>query len=344
MTPMVRGPTPINILLVEDDPSDVDLTRRALQRAKLQNRVWIVGDGVDALAFLRREGPHRGVPRPDLVLLDLLLPNLDGRDVLMRIREEPRWQALPVVVLTASDDEHEQLAAHAARGLPIDALPGPPHRARCPIRDTTHRGAADSAARLPVDGPTAPRTIGREIRLSPPSFRRSRTLILHILHAQCGGPFRTPSSVGDGASRWRQSDGSAPPCILCSSVRVHIIAEERRQNGAFRAGVGDATVVSASRAAMSHDASEEFRRCLRERVRLARELAALRAGFATVAEHYERVLRSLQALGVELGITPQVIGHATDPDWGPATLLVYGDERFLKHEQAVIDLLLRKLP
>ena len=123
MTPMVRGPTPINILLVEDDPSDVELTRRALQRAKLQNRVWIVGDGVDALAFLRREGPHHGVPRPDLVLLDLLLPNLDGRDVLMRIREEPRWQALPVVVLTGSDAEHEQLAALAADGFltkPVD--------------------------------------------------------------------------------------------------------------------------------------------------------------------------------------------------------------------------------
>src|SRR2546426_5308578 len=87
MPAMVRGPTPINILLVEDDPSDVDLTRRALQRAKLQNRVWIVGDGVEALAFLRREGPHHGVPRPDLVLLDLKLPNLDGRDVLMRIRD-----------------------------------------------------------------------------------------------------------------------------------------------------------------------------------------------------------------------------------------------------------------
>src|SRR2546429_4140616 len=98
MAAMVRGPTPINILLVEDDPSDVELTRRALQRAKLQNRVWIVVDGVEALAFLRREGPHHGVPRPDLVLLDLKLPNLDGRDVLMRIREEPRWQALPVVV------------------------------------------------------------------------------------------------------------------------------------------------------------------------------------------------------------------------------------------------------
>src|SRR5205809_7516784 len=117
MPAMVRGPTPINILLVEDAPSDVDPTRRALQRAKLQNRGWIVADGVEALAFLRREGPHRGVPRPDLVLLDLKLPNLDGRDVLMRIREEPRWQRLPVVVLTGSATEHEQLAALAAHRL-----------------------------------------------------------------------------------------------------------------------------------------------------------------------------------------------------------------------------------
>src|SRR2546426_11265388 len=120
---MVRGPTPINILLVEDDPSDVELTRRALQSAKLQNRVWIVGDGVEALAFLRREGPHRSVPRPDLVLLDLKLPKLDGRDVLMRIREEPRWQRVPVVVLTASDAEQEQPAALAADGFltePVD--------------------------------------------------------------------------------------------------------------------------------------------------------------------------------------------------------------------------------
>src|SRR5438309_8332256 len=101
---------------------------------------------------------------------------------------------------------------------------------------------------------------------------------------------------------------------------------------------------SSSKVTGQQDAPDAFRHCLRERVRLARELAALRAGFATVAEHYERVLRSLQALGVELGITPQDIGHATDPECGPATLLVYGDERFLKHEQAVIDLLLRQLP
>ena len=108
---MVRGPTPINILLVEDDPADVELTRRGLGRGKLQNRLWVVADGVEALAFLRREGPHHGVPR------------LDGRDVLLRIREEPRWHDLPVVVLTGSDAEHEQLATLAADGFltkPVD--------------------------------------------------------------------------------------------------------------------------------------------------------------------------------------------------------------------------------
>ena len=123
MGAMVRGPTPSNILLVEDDPNDVELTRRALQRAKLQNRLWIVTDGEQALAFLRREGQHRGVPRPDLLLLDLRLPLLDGRDVLLRIREEPRWRRLSVIVLTASDAEHDQLAALAADGFltkPVD--------------------------------------------------------------------------------------------------------------------------------------------------------------------------------------------------------------------------------
>ncbi len=123
MGAMVRGPTPSNILLVEDDLNDVELTRRALQRAKLQNRLWIVTDGEQALAFLRREGQHRGVPRPDLLLLDLRLPLLDGRDVLLRIREEPRWRRLSVIVLTASDAEHEQLATLAADGFltkPVD--------------------------------------------------------------------------------------------------------------------------------------------------------------------------------------------------------------------------------
>src|SRR2546422_1778909 len=139
-------------------------------------------------------------------------------------------------------------------------------------------------------------------------------------------------------------EATVPPvCTLCSSVPARIIRLVTTRRMAHSAP-GRTTMASASRAAVPHDASEEFRRCLRERVRLARELAALRAGFATVAEHYERVLRTLQALGLGLGINPKDIGHATDPDWGPATLLVYGDERFLKHEQAVVELLLRRLP
>ncbi len=77
---------------------------------------------------------------------------------------------------------------------------------------------------------------------------------------------------------------------------------------------------------------------------MARELSALRAGFTTVAEHYERVLREMLALGPDLGIAPHDIGHPTDPEWGPSALLAYGDERFLKHEQAVLDRLLRSLP
>ena len=103
-------------------------------------------------------------------------------------------------------------------------------------------------------------------------------------------------------------------------------------------------MATARTATTLHDAPEEFRRCLRERARLARELAALRAGFNTVAGHYERVIRTMQAIGPELGIMAQDIGHPTDPEWGPAALLVYGDERFLKHEQAVLGQLLQKLP
>ncbi len=114
---------PINILLVEDSPDDAALTLRALRRAKLQNHVWTVQDGLEALAFLRGEPPHQGASRPDLVLLDLNLPKLDGRDVLLRIREDTRLHTLPVVVLTASDQEHERLVAIGADAFltkPVD--------------------------------------------------------------------------------------------------------------------------------------------------------------------------------------------------------------------------------
>jgi len=114
---------PINILLVEDNADDVELTRRALARAKVRNQIWTVNDGADALAFLRGQPPHHDAPRPDLVLLDLNLPGLDGRDVLLRIREDPQLRGLAVVVLTASDEEREHLAALAADAFltkPVD--------------------------------------------------------------------------------------------------------------------------------------------------------------------------------------------------------------------------------
>src|SRR6266852_5453478 len=157
---------------------------------------------------------------------------------------------------------------------------------------------------------------------------------------------KATTSRARGARRVaRETHPRGGRCASCAvPYRPALYQKTNRSNGALRRRAGVTTVVSASRAAMPHDASEEFRRCLRERVRLARELAALRAGFATVAEHYERVLRTMHALGPSLGISQQEIGRPTDPEWGPAALLVYGDERFLKHEQAVIDQLLRKLP
>ncbi len=111
---MVGSSNPITILMVEDSEEDIELTLRGLERAKLQNRIWTVRDGVEALAFLRREAPYEAAPRPDLLLLDLNLPKLDGRDVLLRIREDPHLRELPVVVLTVSESEQERLAVRAA--------------------------------------------------------------------------------------------------------------------------------------------------------------------------------------------------------------------------------------
>ncbi|PYP73493.1 MAG: hypothetical protein DMD41_05630 [Gemmatimonadetes bacterium] len=120
---MSGASTPITILMVEDSEEDIELTLRGLERAKLQNRIWTVRDGVQALAFLRREAPYQDAPRPDLILLDLNLPKLDGREVLARMREDPRLRELPVVVLTASDSEQERSTVRAADAFmtkPVD--------------------------------------------------------------------------------------------------------------------------------------------------------------------------------------------------------------------------------
>lgn len=96
---------PIDILLVEDSPSDRALTVTALQEGKIINRIFIAVDGEAAMASLRREGEYADRPRPDLVLLDLNLPKKDGRAVLTEMKADPTLRTIPVVVLTTSSDE-----------------------------------------------------------------------------------------------------------------------------------------------------------------------------------------------------------------------------------------------
>lgn len=103
---------PIEILLVEDNPGDVRLTIEALKEGKVRNTLSVTKDGVEALAFLRREGPHAKAPRPDLILLDLNLPRKDGREVLAEIKEDPVLRRIPVVVLTTSKAEEDILRTY----------------------------------------------------------------------------------------------------------------------------------------------------------------------------------------------------------------------------------------
>jgi chemotaxis family two-component system response regulator Rcp1 len=103
---------PIEILLVEDNPGDVRLTVEALKDAKVHNNLHVAEDGVEAMAFLRREGKYAGVPRPDLILLDLNLPKKDGREVLAEIKEDPDLRRIPVVILTVSRAEEDILRSY----------------------------------------------------------------------------------------------------------------------------------------------------------------------------------------------------------------------------------------
>ncbi|HEU6435971.1 MAG TPA: response regulator [Nitratidesulfovibrio sp.] len=102
----------IDILLVEDDPGDVRLTREALKGNRVSNRLFVVEDGEEAMSFLRREGEYADAPRPDLVLLDLNLPRKNGREVLEEIKSTPDLRSIPVVVLTTSRQERDILNAY----------------------------------------------------------------------------------------------------------------------------------------------------------------------------------------------------------------------------------------
>lgn len=115
----------IEILLVEDDPGDVLITREAFAENKVRNHLSVVCDGEAALAFLRREGEYAEAPRPDLVLLDLNLPRKAGHEVLAEIKTDPVLQRIPVVVLTTSDAEEDivrsyDLHANAYVTKPVD--------------------------------------------------------------------------------------------------------------------------------------------------------------------------------------------------------------------------------
>jgi chemotaxis family two-component system response regulator Rcp1 len=98
---------PLDVLLVEDNPGDVRLTLETFRDANKSVRLHLAANGVDAMAFLRREGPHAQAPRPVLILLDLNLPKMDGREVLAEVKDDVDLKTIPIVILTTSDAESD---------------------------------------------------------------------------------------------------------------------------------------------------------------------------------------------------------------------------------------------
>ena len=103
----------IDVLLVEDDPGDVLMTREAFEENKVANRLAVVSDGESAMTYLRKEGRYADAPTPDLVLLDLNLPRMDGREVLAAMKSDDNLRSIPVVVLTTSEAEEDVLRSYA---------------------------------------------------------------------------------------------------------------------------------------------------------------------------------------------------------------------------------------
>jgi two-component system, chemotaxis family, response regulator Rcp1 len=103
---------PIDILLVEDNPGDARLTQEVLKDSKIRNNLYIVSDGVQAMEFLFRRGEYGDTPRPDIILLDLNLPRMDGREVLKAIKMDESLRRIPIIIMTTSDDEYDILKAY----------------------------------------------------------------------------------------------------------------------------------------------------------------------------------------------------------------------------------------
>ncbi|MBD2665342.1 two-component response regulator [Richelia sinica FACHB-800] len=122
---MITAIMPVEVLLVEDNPADVELTRIALEDSKISVHLNVVEDGVEAMAFLRKQGYYSDAPYPDIVLLDLNLPKKDGREVLAEIKNDQKLRRIPVVVLTTSQAEEDitkayNLAANCYITKPVD--------------------------------------------------------------------------------------------------------------------------------------------------------------------------------------------------------------------------------
>ena len=121
----------MDVLLVEDNPGDVRLTREAFREANMSIRLHVVSDGVEAMAFVRQEARHADAPRPDLILLDLNLPRMDGREVLARIKSDDNLKTIPTVILTTSGAQADILRsyqlhanAYVTKPLQLDAFQG----------------------------------------------------------------------------------------------------------------------------------------------------------------------------------------------------------------------------
>lgn len=102
----------IDILLVEDNPGDIELARVALEENRLYNRLYVVENGLEAMRFLKKEGPYLEMPMPDLIILDLNMPVMDGREALKEIKSDPRFRIIPVVILTTSQAEEDVLRSY----------------------------------------------------------------------------------------------------------------------------------------------------------------------------------------------------------------------------------------
>lgn len=103
---------PVEILLAEDNPNDVQMTERAFEKGKFLNNLHVVGDGVEAMKYLRKKGEYTDATRPDIVLLDLEMPRMDGKEVLADIEDDPELAQIPVVVLTSSEAERDVVESY----------------------------------------------------------------------------------------------------------------------------------------------------------------------------------------------------------------------------------------